>query len=311
MRTVFMGTPGFSVPVLVALLNAGHEVVGVYTQPDRPVGRRSQLAPSPVKEAAEERGLPVFQPPSLKRAAAQEELAKLTPDVIVVAAYGLFLPKATLDLPPLGCLNLHPSLLPKYRGPSPVASAILSGDADTGVTVIQLDESMDSGPILAQRETAIGSDEDGTGLTARLFQMGAELMVETLPKWTERRIAAVPQDEDHATTTKLLKREDGEIDWGHDADRIARQLRAYQPWPGVFTRWHGKLLKITEATEVAEYATDAAPGQVIALPIGGLGVATSHGTLEIRRLQLEGSRASDAVEFLRGHTDIVGAMLGE
>jgi len=311
MRTVFMGTPGFSVPVLVALLDAGHEVVGVYTQPDRPVGRRRQPAPSPVKEAAQERGLPIFQPPSLKRAEAQEELAGLTPDMIVVAAYGLFLPKATLDLPPLGCLNVHPSLLPKYRGPSPVASAILSGDTDTGVTVIRLDEGMDSGPIIAQRETAIGSEEDGAGLTSRLFEMGAELMVETLPDWEEGRIAAAPQDDAAATTTKLLKREDGEIDWGQDAAQIARQLCAYQPWPGVFTKWRGKLLKITEAAEVAEYATDSAPGQVIALPSGGLGVATAHGTLEIRRLQLEGSRASVTAEFLRGHADIVGAVLGE
>lgn len=311
MRTVFMGTPGFSVPVLVALLDAGREVVGVYTQPDRPVGRRRQPAPSPVKEAAKERGLPVLQPPSLKCAEAQEELAELTPDLIVVTAYGLFLPKTTLDLPPLGCLNVHPSLLPKYRGPSPVAAAILSGDADTGVTIIRLDEGMDTGPILAQRESSIGSDEDGTGLTARLFQMGADLMVETLPEWADGRIAAVPQDDAVATTTKLLKREDGEIDWGQDAARIARQLRAYQPWPGVFTKWRGKLLKITEAAEVAEYATDSAPGQVIALPSGGLGVATAHGTLEIRRLQLEGSRGSDAAEFLRGHTDIVEAVLGE
>ncbi len=306
-----MGTPGFSVPVLVALLDAGHEVVGVYTQPDRPVGRRRQPAPSPVKEAAEERGLPIFQPPSLKRTEAQEELAELTPDVIVVAAYGLFLPTATLDLPPLGCLNVHPSLLPKYRGPSPVAAAILNGDADTGVTIIQLDEGMDTGPILAQRETAIGADEDGTDLTARLFQLGAELIVETLPAWAEGDIAIVPQNDAAATTTKLLKREGGDIDWGQDAARIARQIRAYQPWPGVFTRWRGKLLKIVEAAEVTGCATDSAPGQVIPLPAGDLGISTAHGTLEIRRLQLEGSRASDAAEFLRGHADIVGAVLGE
>jgi len=310
MRTVFMGTPGFAVPILAALLDAGHEVVGVYTQPDRPVGRRGRPAPSPVKEAAVEEKLPVFQPPSLKRETAQEELAGLAPDVIVVAAYGLFLPKATLDLPPLGCLNVHPSLLPKYRGPSPVASAILNGDPDTGVTVIRLDEGMDTGPIVAQRETAIGADEDGAGLTARLFQMGAELMVETLPEWAAGRIDAVPQDDAAATTTSLLKREDGEIDWGQDAARIARQVRAYQPWPGAFTKSRGKLLKVLEAAE-ADHAADAPPGQVIALPSGGLGIATVHGTLEVRRLQMEGSRASDAAEFLRGHADVMGAMLGE
>ncbi|MDP6369586.1 MAG: methionyl-tRNA formyltransferase, partial [Planctomycetota bacterium] len=288
MRTVFMGTPGFSVPVLVALLDAGREVAGVYTQPDRPVGRRGRPAPSPIKEAAEERGLPVFQPPSLKQAAAQDELARLAPDVIVVAAYGLFLPKATLDLPPLGCVNLHPSLLPRYRGPSPVASAILSGDAYTGVTVIRLDEGMDTGPIITQRQTAIGPDEDGVGLTERLFRMGAELLVETLPEWEAGGISAVPQDNAAATTTRLLKREDGEIDWGWDAAQIARQLRAYQPWPGVFTRWRGKLLKIIEAAEAADHMSQAPPGQAIKLPNGGLGVATANGTLEVMRLQLEG-----------------------
>ena len=311
MRTVFMGTPGFAVPVLKTLLDAGHEVAGVYTQPDRPVGRRGRPAPSPVKEAAEEEKLPVFQPPSLKREAAQEELAELAPDVIVVAAYGLFLPKATLDLPPLGCLNVHPSLLPKYRGPSPVAAAILRGDAETGVTLIRLDEGMDTGPILAQRETVIGSDEDGADLTVRLFGLGAELMVETLPEWAAGRVAAVPQDAAAATTTSLLKREDGEIDWSHDAARIARQVRAYQPWPGAFTRWRGKLLKIVEAAEATASTSNAPPGRVIALPDGGLGVATFQGTLAVRRLQLEGSRASDSAEFLRGHADIVGAALGE
>jgi methionyl-tRNA formyltransferase len=310
MRTVFMGTPGFAVPILAALLDAGHEVVGVYTQPDRPVGRRGRPAPSPVKEAAVEEKLPVFQPPSLKRETAQEELAGLAPDVIVVAAYGLFLPTATLDLPPLGCLNVHPSLLPKYRGPSPVAASILNGDSETGITVIRLDEGMDSGPIVAQRKTAIGADEDGVGLTARLFGMGAELMVETLPKWAAGHIVAVPQDNASASTTKLLKREDGEIDWGRDAARIARQVRAYQPWPGAFTKWRGKLLKVLEAAEAAAHAPDAVPGQVIALPDGGLGVATAHGVLAVRRLQMEGSRASDAVEFLRGHGDIMGAVLG-
>lgn len=305
-----MGTPGFAIPVLVALLDAGHEVAGVYTQPDRPAGRRGRPAPSAVKEAAEELGLPVFQPPSLKREAAQHELAGLAPDVIVVAAYGLFLPKATLDLPPLGCLNVHPSLLPRYRGPSPVASVILNGDAGTGVTVIRLDEGMDSGPIVAQRETAIGADEDGAGLTDRLFQLGAELMVETLPEWAAGRIAAVPQDDAAATTTSLLKREDGEIDWSQDATRIARQVRAYQPWPGAFTLWRGKLLKVVDATEAAGHGSDAPSGQVVALSGGGLGIVAGHGVLEVRRLQLEGSRASGAAEFLRGHADIVGAVLG-
>lgn len=312
MKTVFMGTPEIAAPVLEALLEAGHEVLGVHTRTDRPAGRGKRPTASPVKEFALERGLPVFQPASLRTGAAQRELAELSPELIVVAAYGLFLPGAVLSLPPFGCLNVHPSVLPRYRGPSPVAAAILSGDPSTGVTVIKLDEGMDSGPIVALRETEIGPEENAEGLTARLFRLGAEVLVEVMPDWAAGRLQATPQDESLATTTRLLSREDGEIDWELGADRIARQVRAYHPWPGGYTRWQGKLLKIIEAS-VSEAAdtTPASPGQVVSLPSGGLGIAASEGVLEIRRIQMEGRRAADAREFVRGYPEFVDSMVGE
>ena len=250
-RAVFMGTPDFALPALDALAHAGCDIIAVYTQPDRRAGRGRRATPSPVKRAALERGLPVYQPASLRRdPAARQQLAALQPHIIVVAAYGLFLPPKTLALPPLGALNIHPSLLPLYRGPSPVASAMLAGDAITGVTIILLDEGMDSGPILAQRETPIGATETAGALTARLFAMGATLLTETLPAWRARRISPTPQDESRATTTRLLSREDGAIDWQMPAAQIARQVRAYHPWPSAFTHWNGKMLKIIEASAV-------------------------------------------------------------
>jgi methionyl-tRNA formyltransferase len=316
LRVVFMGTPAFALPVLSALLDAGHQVVGVYTQPDRPAGRGKKTIPTEVKAFALEGALPVFQPKSLRRdEAARRELASLSPELIVIAAYGLFLPAEVLALPRLGCLNVHPSLLPRYRGPSPVASAILNGDAVTGVTIMQPDEGMDSGPIVAQRETHIYSDETTENLTLRLFQMGAILLAEILPAWERGEITPRPQDSSQATTTKLLSREDGEIDWSRSAAYIARQVRAYYPWPGCFTHWRGALLKVLEArvgvqgTGYGGVPRTLYPGEVVALPEGGVGVVTGDGILELRQVQLEGRRAVGVKEFISGHQDFIGARL--
>ena len=309
LRVVFMGTPAFAVLALDALSDAGCEIVGVYTQPDRRAGRGRRLAASPVKQTAIERGLAVFQPSSLRRDAdAREHIASLAPDIIVVVAYGLFLPAETLAVPPLGALNIHPSLLPKHRGPSPVASAILQGDDTTGVTLMQLDEGMDSGPIIAQRETPIGTEETAETLTSRLFEMGADLLTDTLLQWRAGEIAAAPQVEADATITSLLSRQDGAIDWTRSADYIERQVRAYHPWPGTFTHWNGRQLKVHSATAVN---TDdgGAPGMVVELP-QGVGVATGEGTLLLRRVQIEGRQAQDIDNFARGYRDFVGSMLG-
>lgn len=310
MRVVFLGTPAFSVPVLATLLDAGYEVAGVFTQPDRPAGRGQRPTAPPVKKFAQERGLAVYQPASLRRdPQARQQLAALAPDVIIVAAYGLLVPPEVLGLPPLGCLNVHPSLLPRYRGASPVAAAILNGDPVTGVTIMKLDEGMDTGPIVAQRETPIGPDETADALTARLFQMGADLLLEVLPRWGRGELEARPQDEARATVTRRLEREDGHIDWAQPADRIARQVRAYHPWPGTFTYWRGKLLKVLPPVR-AEMDIAAAPGQVVALPGGGVGIGAGQGALAVRQLQMEGRRALSIPEFLLGYPDFLGSVVG-
>ena len=309
LRIIFMGTPTFAVPALDALLEANCDIIGVFTQPDRRSGRGRRLTAPPVKEAAIERSLPVFQPPSLRRdEEARRHIASLAPDLIVVVAYGLFLPSDTLDVPPLGALNIHPSLLPKHRGPSPVATAILEGDASTGVTLMQLDEGMDSGPVIAQRETVITRDENAEDLTVRLFKMGAELLADTIYQWQDGEIAPVPQGEADATITRLLKREDGAIDWTQSAEQVARQIRAYHPWPGSFTHWNGRQLKVHEASALGG-AESELPGTVTELP-QGIAVATGEGALLLRRVQIEGRQATDISEFARGYRDFAGSRLG-
>lgn len=251
----------------------------------------------------------MYQPASLsKDEYAQQELAALSPDLLVVAAYGLFLPTVSFETPRLGALNVHPSLLPRYRGPSPVASAILNGDSETGVTIMQLDEGMDTGPIVVQHETPIDDDETAENLTIRLFEMGAQLLVETLPGWARGDIGARPQDETQAIVTRRLSRQDGEIDWGRPADELTRQVRAYHPWPGSFSHWHGKLLKVLEASP-AQIEPMPSAGVVVLLPNGDMGVGTGRGVLLLQRVQMEGRRAVTGREFVAGHRDFVGSTL--
>ena len=313
MRLVFMGTPDFAVPVLEALLTARHQVAAVYTRPDSPAGRGQRLAPPPVKGYAQERGLPVVQPDSLRRRPAIEELRAFAPEVIVVAAYGRILPPDVLAIPPKGVLNLHPSLLPKYRGPSPVATAILDGCSTTGVTLMLLDKGMDTGPILAQREAAIAPDEAAAALTARLLRIGADLLVEALPAWAEGRITPRSQEQGLATVTRLYAKEDGELDWSLPAERLGRQLRAFDPWPGCYTRWEGKALKVLRGAALAVAdPVDAAPGQVLRIAHAGqeaVCVATGDGLLRLDVVQLEGKRSQAAAEFLRGYPRFLGARL--
>ena len=304
-----MGTPAFAAPVLEALVSAGHELAAVYSRPDRPSGRGKRTSPTPVKAAASAMGLLVRQPSSLKSPDVQREMTALAPDVIVVAAYGLFLPRAVLDLPRHSCLNVHPSLLPKLRGPSPVSTAIVEGEATTGVTIMLMDEGVDSGPVLAQRQTPIGESETAEGLTSRLFEMGAELLVDVMPDWVEGRIKAQPQDESRATTTRLLSKEDGRIDWTLSAEQIARRVRGYAPWPSAYTYWNGKMLKIIEASS-DDQADANPPGTVVESDAGDrIVISTGRGTLRVTRLQLEGRRPASAREFLQGIGSILGARL--
>ena len=306
-----MGTPGFASPVMSALMDAGHDIAGVYTQPDRPSGRGRRSRPSGVKALAVERGLRVFQPESLRRdEGARRDLASLGPDLIVVAAYGLYIPAGVLATPRLGCLNIHPSLLPLYRGPSPVASAILNGNCLTGVTVMVVTETMDAGPIVAQKETPIGPEETTPELTVRLFEMGAELLLEVLPGWQCGDIRPLEQDESRATLTRRLSRDDGRIDWSRPAGEIARRARAYDPWPGSFTHWQGKMLKLSAVSVVPRPPRAAGPGEVVSIP-GGVGIGTGDGLIAPDSLQIEGRRAVESLEFARGQRDFVGATLGE
>ncbi len=311
MRIVFMGTPEFSVPILEQLIGSEHQVVAVYTQPDRPAGRGRTLTPSSVKTVALAHGLPVLQPASLKGTAEVAELDELKPDAIVVAAYGQLLPQPVLDIPAFGCLNVHPSLLPKYRGASPIAAAILNGDEETGVTIMLLDAGLDSGPVLAQRAIAIEPDDTTESLGGKLARLGAELLVQTLPRWFDRSLTPEPQDETSATYTKLVAKEEGEINWQLSAVELWRRVRAFYPWPGCYTRWRGKQLKLLEAVPVTG-GEGLEPGRVLSLSLeqeAVVGVATGAGILGLRRVQLEGKKAMEAADFLRGHRDFIGDRL--
>ena len=310
-RIVFMGSPQFAIPALGALLRSEYKVIAVYTQPDRPGGRGQKVLPSPVKTKALEHDLPIFQPKSLRRAAEIATLKGLNPDATVVAAYGLILPQEVLDIPPYGCINIHPSLLPKYRGPSPIAYAILNGDTVTGVSIMLLDAGMDSGPILSQKEVAIEPKDTTGSLASKLAEVGASLLMEVLPLWLAGGLKPMPQDESKASYTKQFTKSEGEIDWRLPAKEIERRIRAFQPWPGCYTYWQGKVLKIIEAMPIA-YEGVSELGKVISLPksyVAEVGIQTGDGVLGLLLIQLEGRRAISAVDFVRGQRDFIGSIV--
>lgn len=308
---IFMGTPEFAVPSLESLLRAQYQIVAVYTQPDRRVGRGQQIAFCAGKRLALARGLPVIQPENMRQPKILEQLAGFDPKLIVVAAFGHILPPEILALPKFGCLNVHPSLLPRHRGPSPVAAAILCGDEVTGVTIMLMDAGLDTGPILAQREVPI-SVEDTTGsLTVKLARVGADLLMETLPPWLQGKIKPQHQEESQATYSKIINKQDGEIDWHLSASELWCRIRAFNPWPGCYTWWQSKRLKITKATPLTG-SGDGEEGRVITLPSPSpltVGVNTGSGVLGLQRLQLEGKREMSIDEFVRGHTDLIGSLL--
>jgi methionyl-tRNA formyltransferase len=313
-RIVFLGTPAFAVPALAALHaeGASHnwQMVGVGTQPDRPSGRGKQMATSPVKQFAVEHDLPVLQPQSLRKDPhAVANLSVLAPDLLVVAAYGLILPPSVLALPTFGCINVHASLLPAYRGASPITAAILDGRAETGVTIMLMDEGMDTGPALRQAVAPISSSDTTATLSARLADMGAELLVRTLPDWLDGRIAPLDQSElpGEKSTCRLIKKEHGQIDWRQAAAVIERMVRAYLPWPTAYSTWRGEMFKVLEAGVAAGHA---APGAVVATPTGPA-VGTGEGLLLLRTVQAPGKRAMPAAAFANGATGFIGGRLGD
>ena len=307
LRLVFMGTPDFAVPALDRLVADGHHIVAVYAQPDKPAGRGRALAVPAVKRRALELGLPVRQPPTLRKPEEQESLRTLAPQVIAVAAYGKLLPPPILAIPPLGCLNIHPSLLPRHRGPAPVTAALLAGDEETGVSIMLLDEGMDTGPILSQERVVIPPRESAGALTERLARLGADLLASTLPRWAARELRPQPQDPAAATISHLLAKEEGELDWAQPAVELERRVRAFQPWPGAYTRWQGRLLKVLEAVPRPALESPG-PGMVVSKD-GACLVGTGSGCLELRNVQLGGGRALEIAAFLRGHAGFVGSQL--
>ena len=314
MRIVFMGTPEFAVPSLEHLILNQYQVVAVYTQPDKPSGRGRSLVSLPVKRAALAWNLPVVQPGGLKRAEAVEQLASFHPDVIVVAAFGQILPQSVLDIPGYGCINIHPSLLPRFRGASPVAAAILAGDEFTGVSIMLMDAGLDTGPVLARAQIPISAQDITGSLTAKLSHIAARLLQEVLVGWLRGELTPQPQNEAEATYSGTITKEEGEIDWRLSAIDIWRRVRAFQPWPGCYTRWQGRQLKIIEAVPLPdERAGDM--GRVVALtPTTDrseaiFGVHTGDGILGVLKVQLEGKRAMSAAEFLRGQRQFIGAIL--
>lgn len=301
MKILFAGTPEFAVPSLEALCDSPHEVIALLSKPDRPRGRSRKPVWPETKKVATERGVPVFQPQDLKTPEFEETLKALSPDLIAVVAYGKMLPAAVLDAPPFGCVNVHASLLPSYRGAAPINWAIAKGEKKTGVTTMQIDEKMDSGDILAQREVLIGDEETAEELSKRLSLEGAHLLLETIDHIAENEISPVKQDPAAATYAPLLSRKDGRVDWNRSADEIKNLVRAMIPWPCAHTTLGGKNLKILRALSGPGQGK---PGEIVSLGGESLDVATGNGILQIFSLQIEGGRKMEAPEFKRGRKDL-------
>ncbi|MCI3921531.1 methionyl-tRNA formyltransferase [Paenibacillus sp. TRM 82003] len=310
-RIVFMGTPDFAVPSLRALLEAGYVVVAVVTQPDRPVGRKRVLTPTPVKEEALARGIPVLQPARMRSPEAVAELAAYAPDLIVTAAYGQILPKAVLELPKYGCINVHGSLLPKYRGGAPIQRCLINGETKTGVTIMYMAEGLDTGDMISVRETPIGPDDTAGELFERLSVVGAELLLETVPTILAGTAGREPQNDAEATYSPNLTREDERVDWSRSAQAIYDQLRGLSPRPGVFTFWNGDVFKIWKAERPdASGGAGAAPGTVLSIGADGLRVATGDGVFVATEVQPAGKKALPVSEFARSGQMKKGDLLG-
>ncbi len=306
-RIIFFGTPSFAIPTLKRLLQETDEVVAVVTQPDREKGRGRKVVPSPVKEFALQHKISVFQPKKVKDENFYENLKALQPDLIVVVAYGQILPKSILDIPRYGAVNVHASLLPKYRGASPIAWAILKGEKRTGVTTIKMDEGMDTGDILLQKEIILGERETFESLHDRLALLGEEVLMETLERMKKGDLTPIPQDHSEATFAPPFKKEDGRIDWKKEAREIDCQIRALNPWPGTFTEWNGRLLKIFSG-EVRQGISKGEAGRVVWVGADFIEVETGNGSLLIKEVQLEGKRRMSVKEFLSGHSIPVGTV---
>lgn len=304
MRIIFMGTPDFSVPTLESLIASRHEVIAVVTQPDKPKGRGKEVQMTPVKETALQHGIPVYQPVRAREASFVEEMRSLAPDVMVVIAFGQILSKELLEVPRLGCVNIHASLLPKYRGAAPIQWAVINGDQETGITTMMMDVGMDTGDMLEKLVVPLDEKETGGSLFDRLSLLGGDLILSTLDKLEDGTLVRIPQNHEEATHVKKIEKSMGDIDWSMDAAAIERLIRGLNPWPSAYTRWNGKMLKIWEADVVSGDGSQAAlssAGKVLEASGDSLKVQTGNGVLNIRSLQLEGKKRMDTASFLRGY----------
>lgn len=309
MRLIFLGTPAFAVPTLEAVAQK-HEVISAITQPDRPKGRGQELASSPVKQAAVRLGLPVYQPERIKRPEAQVQLATLAPEIMVVVGYGQIIPQSVIDIAPRGIVNVHASLLPKYRGAAPIQWAIVNGETRTGVTTMQINAGLDTGDTLLERETEIGPEETALELGERLAAMGAELLIETLDGLSRAAIAPQRQDDAQASYAPILKKEDGAIFWNEPAGAIHNRVRGLLPWPGAHTRFRGQLLHIWRARVDRDRAA-LAPGQVLAGPGFRVACGDGGGVLELLEVQMEGRKRMSGEAFANGQRLSEKDILGE
>jgi methionyl-tRNA formyltransferase len=306
-RIVFMGTPDFAVPSLQKLIET-QKVVGVITQPDRPAGRGRQPQPPPVKVTAVNANIPIYQPKSLRREEAAAPLRDWQPDVIIVAAFGQILQPHVLDLPPLGCLNVHASLLPRWRGASPIQHAILAGDAETGVSLMKMDVGLDTGPVYVMRAIPIEAEETAVTLHDKLAQLGADMVGDYLDDIVNGRLTPTPQSDAPSTYAPMIKKEDGQLNWQQTNIELDRHIRAMTPWPGAFTVWQGQTLKVLEAAVVDGLVGE--PGDVKMRGDTAV-VCTQHGGLALQTVQLAGKRAMSITDFLRGRPELIGSRLGE
>ena len=310
MKVIFMGTPDFSVGTLEALVEAGHEVVLAVTQPDKPKGRGGKMQYTPVKEAAIAHGIPVFQPEKVRDPKCVEELKKYQADVIVVIAFGQILPKSILELTPYGCINVHASLLPKYRGAAPIQWAVINGEKVSGVTTMQMDEGLDTGDMIQKTEILLDEKETGGSLHDKLAKAGAKLCVCTLQALEEKTATWEKQGESPTEYARMLDKELGHIDWNQDAKTIERLIRGLNPWPSAYTKWNGKIMKIWDA-QVVETQTDQDAGTIVEVEKDGFCVQTGKELLKVLALQIPGKKKMEADAFLRGYQIKKGTVLGE
>lgn len=310
MKVIFMGTPDFSVGTLEALVEAGHDVVLAVTQPDKPKGRGKEMQFTPVKEAALKHDIPIFQPKKIRDSECVEELRRYDADIMVVIAFGQILPQEILDMTPYGCVNVHASLLPKYRGAAPIQWSIINGEAVTGVTTMQMDAGLDTGDMLLKTEIPIEKDETGGSLHDKLASAGAKLCVETLKALEDKTVVPVKQGETPTAYARMLDKQLGNIDWSMEASSIERLIRGLNPWPSAYTMWEGKVMKIWSAF-VTEESTGAEPGTIVKVERDAFTVQTGKGQLKILELQIPGKKRMDAGAFLRGYQVQEMTKLGE